>query len=211
MDNNLKPGENLNFFIENNLKISDKIVVILTSKYKERAERRIGGVGYEYSIINNYLVNNIASNSRVILILKEGNRATSVPDFVQQYLYLDFTTEEKYDLRFKELLKAVTLPHEIPAPTRTEEASTFPKAVDGVTKDEIKTYLANGNIERAIDELIKRVDTDESLNRDLIVLKGRLKRANLDKRNGVLTSEDFSVIINRINYSLIGILENASI
>jgi len=48
----MKPGDNMNHFMEHAVADVDKVLLILTENYKKKADRRGGGVGYEYSMIN---------------------------------------------------------------------------------------------------------------------------------------------------------------
>ena len=51
-------GKNLTHSMEKNIKESDKVLLILTPNYKIKAEGRLGGVGFEYSLINEELYRN---------------------------------------------------------------------------------------------------------------------------------------------------------
>ncbi|MFT6338479.1 MAG: hypothetical protein ACI86M_003531 [Saprospiraceae bacterium] len=54
----LRPGKSLPHFVETSIKNADRILVIFTPNYKLKAEKRAGGVGYEYSILNSELYKN---------------------------------------------------------------------------------------------------------------------------------------------------------
>lgn len=103
----LTPGKNLPFFVETSLKRCHKIIVVLTSDYKRKALQRKGGAGYEYSLINNFLVKGIGSNEVVIPILRSGDDESSIPEFMQQYIYLDFRKNKKFKDNFHSLLKEI--------------------------------------------------------------------------------------------------------
>ena len=51
----LNAGKNLTQFLDNSINIADKVLMILTPNYKLKAEKRNGGVGYEYSIVSQTL------------------------------------------------------------------------------------------------------------------------------------------------------------
>lgn len=103
----LRPGKNLPHFVENSLRKSNRIAIILTPNYKKKAEGRIGGVGQEYSLMNNELLNDIAGNERIIPLLRKGASKESIPQFLQQYIYIDFSNDDKLDTQYEELLRDI--------------------------------------------------------------------------------------------------------
>lgn len=85
----LQAGNNIPHFMEQSLEKSNKVLVIFTENYKLKADGRQGGVGYEYSILNNDIYKDIANNSKYIPILKSGTFNTSIPSFMQQFITVD--------------------------------------------------------------------------------------------------------------------------
>lgn len=100
-------GKSLNHFVENSLNKANKALIIFTPNYRLKADNRQGGVGYEYSIINNDLYRDQINNKKFIPILKEGSVQESIPTFMQQYVYLDLTNENEFDKRFEELVREI--------------------------------------------------------------------------------------------------------
>lgn len=47
----LSTGDSLTYLIENWIKTSDFVIIVCTPNYKYKADNRLGGVGYEDSII----------------------------------------------------------------------------------------------------------------------------------------------------------------
>jgi len=103
----LGPGKNMLHFMDEAIKKSDKVVMIFTPNYKLKAEKRQGGVGYEYSILNVDLYRTIASNSKYIPVLKEGTVETAIPDFIQQFIAINMTDNYRFDEKINELLLAI--------------------------------------------------------------------------------------------------------
>lgn len=112
----LRPGKNLSYFVEDSLRKCNRIITILTPNYKVKAENRAGGVGQEYSLINNKLVANIKQNDKVIPVLKVGNKNDSIPDFFQQYIYVDFTKASEYESNYEVLIRDIYDEPEIEVP-----------------------------------------------------------------------------------------------
>lgn len=99
----LQGGKNIAHFMDRALESADKILVIFTPNYKLKADKREGGVGYEYSILNNDIYKNIAGNSKYIPVLKSGTMETSVPAFIQQFIAIDMRDDAQYEQKVREI------------------------------------------------------------------------------------------------------------
>jgi hypothetical protein len=100
---NLKFGNNIPLFMETMIVRADVVLLILTPKYKLKADNRSGGVGYEYNIINGKLYS-LHQNEKYIPVLRNGNHDTSVPLFLQSYRYADLTKGTHYQKNLDDLL-----------------------------------------------------------------------------------------------------------
>jgi len=85
----LKPGKSIPHFVEESISKSSRIIIIFTPNYKLKADKRAGGVGYEYSIMNADLYQNQTLNEKVIPLLRVGNFTASIPAFMQQYIHIE--------------------------------------------------------------------------------------------------------------------------
>lgn len=103
----LRIGTNLTYFIENAIKNSDRIIIVFTPAYRLKADKREGGVGYEYSIINSSLYKDITSNEKVIPLLRSGDVNESISEFLQQYIYIDFSDDLNFTNNLSELLREI--------------------------------------------------------------------------------------------------------
>lgn len=103
----LNPGRNMIHFMEESLRKADKVLIIFTPNYKLKSEKREGGVGYEYSILNIDFYRTITTNSKYIPVLKEGTIENSVPNFMQQFIAINMTSEDRFESKFSELLLSV--------------------------------------------------------------------------------------------------------
>ena len=102
----LGPGKNMIVFMEKSISKADKVLIIFTPNYKLKSEKRKGGVGFEYSILNSELYHTIESNNKFIPILREGTPEDAIPGFMQQFIAVNMTsglTEGKA----RELLMAI--------------------------------------------------------------------------------------------------------
>lgn len=112
----LKPGANLQHFVENNLGRAHRVVIIFTPNYKLKADKRTGGVGFEYSIMNVELYNNITENEKFIPLLRRGNMNESIPTFMQQFIHIDVTNDENIENSYNDLIREIYNEPEIKTP-----------------------------------------------------------------------------------------------
>ena len=66
----LSAGRELTMFMESSVEKADKVLVIMTPKYQQKADKREGGVGYEYSMISQGLFATQTDNNKFIPILR---------------------------------------------------------------------------------------------------------------------------------------------
>ncbi|RZK15043.1 MAG: TIR domain-containing protein [Flavobacterium sp.] len=103
----LNAGKSVTHFVERSISDAKKILIIFTPNYKLKADQRKGGVGYEYSIMNNSLYSNQTSNDKIIPVLRMGTMIESIPDFMQQYIHLDLTKDETFENSYTDLLREI--------------------------------------------------------------------------------------------------------
>jgi hypothetical protein len=155
----LQPGDDLPHFMETHLSKSDKIIMVCTEKYVEKANAGIGGVGYEKMIITSTLLKNIDEN-KIIPIVKQVS-TNNLPTFLKSKLYLDFSNVDDYEFSFDELIRTI---HKSPLykkppignkPFKEVESDLIPKTQDAIQelmKVIIKSYNKTkaGYINRSI-------------------------------------------------------------
>lgn len=112
----LKPGTNLPHFVEDNLNKADRVIIIFTPNYKLKADKRAGGVGYEYSIMNVELYKNQTSNEKIIPILRQGSAEESIPTFMQQFIHIDTRNDENFLNSYNDLIREIYNEPEIKKP-----------------------------------------------------------------------------------------------
>jgi len=107
VDKKLKFGGHLRLFMEIHIKSADAVLMVLTPNYKNKAQNLSGGVGYEYNIITKELFKVINTNEKYIGVLREGNHESSVPDFIEDFKYVDLRNSPDYDKNLKLLLEQI--------------------------------------------------------------------------------------------------------
>ena len=103
----LKPGKNLPHFVENSISRAERIIIIFTPNYKLKADKRAGGVGYEYSIMNADLYNNQTTNEKIIPLLRAGSKEESIPAFMQQFIHIDSRNDGNFENSYIDLLREI--------------------------------------------------------------------------------------------------------
>jgi hypothetical protein len=103
----LKPGKNLPYFVENSISNAERIIIIFTPNYKLKADKRAGGVGYEYSIMNAALYKNQTANEKIIPILREGSMEASIPEFMHQFIHIDIRNNQNYENSYNDLIREI--------------------------------------------------------------------------------------------------------
>ncbi|WP_188093096.1 toll/interleukin-1 receptor domain-containing protein [Vibrio cholerae] len=131
----LGPGDDLPHFMETNLATADRVLMICTERYVEKANSGSGGVGYEKMIITSELLSKIDSN-KVIPVIKQ-DASNDVPTFLKSKLYIDFSKIEDYELSFDDLVRSI---HGAPLFKKPEIGNNPFKSIDNVAPEKIMTW-----------------------------------------------------------------------
>lgn len=132
----LKPGKNLTHFVETSISKAERIIIVFTPNYKLKADKRDGGVGYEYSIMNADLYNDQTANEKIIPVLRTGSKVDSIPAFMQQFIHIDIRNNDNFETSYIDLLREILNEPAIQKPkigvkrtfvTRTTEEIEKPK------------------------------------------------------------------------------------
>ncbi len=101
----LEAGHELTYFMESALERADKVLVILTPGYKNKAGDRQGGAGFEYSMISKEMMATQVSGDKFIPVLRAGQLEEAAPLYVQGRLYHDMRPAEPYGPQLHKLAK----------------------------------------------------------------------------------------------------------
>lgn len=136
----LRPGDDLAHFMETHLTAADRVLMVCTDKYVEKANAGTGGVGYEKMIVTASSLARIDSN-KVIPLIKQSGTA-NVPTFLRSKVYLDFSKADQFEFAFDELVRTL---HDAPLYKKPPiTASQFPTNVvpAAPTKDAMKELMS---------------------------------------------------------------------
>jgi thioredoxin len=104
LDHDVKPGESVTHFMEASIRDSDIVLVVCTPLYAEKANQRIGGVGYETGVVTGELYR-AASSGKFVPIIRSGSFESALPTYLSDRLAIDFRQEDHYRDRLAELVK----------------------------------------------------------------------------------------------------------
>ena len=99
-------GGDLTSFMESGVRDADEVIVICTPDYVEKANTRQKGVGYEGSMITAELYQNLET-TKFIPIIRQSSGNKKTPDFLGTRVYIDFTDDSQFDVKFNELLRTI--------------------------------------------------------------------------------------------------------
>ena len=127
----LLPGDRLPLFMEKSISESDYVLIICTPKYKEKADKRNGGVGYESNIITGELVT--TNNERKFIpIIRFGNFENSMPRYLSGKYGINLKDDNnEYENELNDLLATVKNEKNKKSQKRTSNLKT----TEGVTHE----------------------------------------------------------------------------
>ena len=99
----LRPGDDLPQFMEQNLTAADYAVMVCTRRYVAKANAGEGGVGYEKMIMTSSSLSKISANKVIPIIREKGDPLT--PTFLATKLYIDFTKDSEIEFALDDLLR----------------------------------------------------------------------------------------------------------
>lgn len=100
----LRPGQDLAQFMQYGIHDSDRVVMVCSKNYVERADSGTGGVGYERLIVTAEVISSIDTIKFVPIV--RGNRdSKKTPVFLGPRLYVDFEDDHSYDTQLQYLLR----------------------------------------------------------------------------------------------------------
>ncbi len=103
-------GDDLTLFMEHGIRDSDRVLVICTDSYVEKANAGEGGVGYERRIVTAQLVQDLGTD-KCIPVIRQASGEEKTPAFLGTTVYADFRDETQFEAEFDKLLHEL---HQVP-------------------------------------------------------------------------------------------------
>ena len=136
------PGDDVTAFMEQNLTSSDRVLIICTEQYIEKANTLKGGVGYERMIVTAEVARNL--ETRKFIPVLRGEPSTALPTFLGPRLYIDFRGDEIARPEYERLLRSL---HRAPRYTKP------PLGVNPYAEEQ-RVTPANGDVDKPKNETI---------------------------------------------------------
>lgn len=83
----VSPWDRIPHFMEQAVTKADKVLIVCTEKYKQKADNRNGGVGYEEHIISEEIMR--GNERKFLVILKNGDGLSAIPNCLKGKNYYD--------------------------------------------------------------------------------------------------------------------------
>ena len=102
-------GQDKNLFME---KVKSPeithVLVFATKQYKDKADKRQGGVGVETQLLSEEVYQEIDQQKVIVLVLeKDQGGKPFIPQYMESRKYVDFTDDTLFDNKFEELLRHI--------------------------------------------------------------------------------------------------------
>lgn len=108
----VRPGQSLTQFMEQKIRSSGHVLVICTPEYARRANKRVGGVGYEQQIISTQIATGIPRH-KFVPIIRAGEfglgASAAMPEHLAGCCAIDMRGKSPSRKRFDELLGAIAM------------------------------------------------------------------------------------------------------
>jgi hypothetical protein len=188
----LKPGHDAYKFMEQ--MVTDprvtKVIMICNRKYAEKADQRSGGVGTESQIISPELYGKGSQDKfAAVLIEHDENGNAAVPVFYKGRIYFDFTSDDRHEAVYEELLRWI-----LGRPARVKPV--LGPVPEHIVDQDAPAPVSNSRFRRADDAIRRNAPTAPGLIRDYReALKADLEQIRIF-RAGTIEADD--AVIARI-------------
>lgn len=110
----VRPGEDLPHFMMRSVRESDRVLMICTEIYVQKAQHRQGGVGYEQMLVTGQMMREVGT-AKFIPIIRQSGHPRQLPDELAGRMYVDLSDGPEQQINLQQLVrelhdKAVSLP-----------------------------------------------------------------------------------------------------
>lgn len=101
-----KIGSDIPYFMDDSTIKAERVLCILTPNYKEKADQRKGGVGYEIRNMTAQIFADVITN-KFIPVLRKGTPKDAIPIALSGRVFIDMRDDSTYNNRLIEILREV--------------------------------------------------------------------------------------------------------
>ena len=142
-------GDDVAMFIESHMENSDRVLMVCTDQYVEKADSGTGGVGYERIIVTKELLENSQSN-RFIPILRQHSVGNPLPIFLSTKMWANFTDDSKFDVETDKLINLLLgepIPNRPPLGQISNRISSTIRKLDRAKLKKVKViFIGEGGL-----------------------------------------------------------------
>ena len=99
-------GDDFPQFMQRGIVEADRVLVVCTDEYVEKANKGVGGTGYECMIVNAELVKNLGTD-KFIPIIRQSSGNDKTPIFLGTKVYADFRIDKEFDIECEKLCREI--------------------------------------------------------------------------------------------------------
>lgn len=197
----LHVGSNNLHFMEK-IEACQKVVLVMSKGYKPKVDSRTGGAGYEYQIITSEIAAKMASNSKCIPVLRDGDSHSSIPMLLQHFQYIDMRDDKKFEQLYLELLRAIYGEPLVKRPELGKKPfweNNFPK--DNKNISDVKPKQAHDVIANSLYRVLAEIENDAEIDREKLMqsLETVYKKSkDMSRDRAVLTAPEFHETIEML-------------
>lgn len=164
----LRIGEDIPQFVEKSIIQSDRVLLICTEKYVEKARTRVGGVGLEALVINANLMKDLGSSKFIAVVRQQSTESIILPHLLESRLYVNLSDDNSFlaeaDYLIKEIYDVVHLDKPPLGKNPFDNSNTYEIENEdlieaGTMLDLSRAYIDMGDDEGAIDVLKEVLST----------------------------------------------------
>jgi hypothetical protein len=118
---NLRAGEDIPRFMEDGVTAAERVLMICTERYVDKADGALGGVGYEKMIVTSELIKNLGT-AKFVPIVRQSASETRLPRCIAGRYYIDLSEGAAIADEQQKLLREL---HSVPPDKPTLGPSPF--------------------------------------------------------------------------------------
>jgi len=108
----VRPGEDLAHFMARSVRESDRVLMICTETYVQKAQQRQGGVGYEQMLVTAQMMREVGT-TKFIPVIRQSAQPRQLPDELAGRMYVDLSDGPELHLNVQHLVREL---HNIAVP-----------------------------------------------------------------------------------------------
>jgi hypothetical protein len=100
------PGDQLPEFMEREIRENDYVLIICTPNYKQKSDKRKGGVGYEGDIMTAEVFSK-GNHRKFIPLLSRGTWEEAAPSWIKGKYFIDLSSSSRFERGYEDLITTI--------------------------------------------------------------------------------------------------------